>query len=88
MCSLDDKCLGIIAIGITGAINTSTKQDTTKILLVYNESDNTSVLCIDLGEGFRVDSFNNSTLVLSSFRPNFYSLLTLDINMLKMNGYE
>jgi hypothetical protein len=56
MCSLDDKCLGRIAIGITGAINTSTKQGTTKILLVDNESDNIPVLCIDLGEGFRADS--------------------------------
>ena len=68
----------------------STKQNNTKIiLLVDNEPDNTSVLSMGLeDEGFRVDSFNDPMLALSRFIPNFYSLLILDINMPKMNGYE
>src|SRR5581483_605583 len=74
----------------TGGIFMSTKQNNTKIiLLVDNEPDNTSVLSMGLeDEGFRVDSFNDPMLALSRFIPNFYSLLILDINMPKMNGYE
>jgi CheY-like chemotaxis protein len=65
----------------------STKQNNTKILLVDNEPDNTSVLSMGLeDEGFRVDSFNDPMLALSRFILNFYSLLILDINMPKMNG--
>lgn len=64
----------------------SIKQNTTKILLVDNELDNTSVLGMGLeDEGFMVDSFDDPMLALSRFRPNFYSLLILDINMPKMN---
>jgi CheY-like chemotaxis protein len=61
----------------------------TTILLVDNEPDNTSVLSMGLeDEGFKVDAFNDPILALSNFKPNFYSLLILDINMPKMNGYE
>ncbi len=38
--------------------------------------------------GFKVDAYNDPILALSNFKPNFYSLLILDINMPKMNGYE
>ena len=59
------------------------------ILLVDNESDNTCVLSMGLEDaGFKVDAFNDPMLALSNFKPNFYSLLILDINMPKMNGYE
>jgi two-component system, OmpR family, response regulator ChvI len=59
------------------------------ILLVDNEPDNTCVLSISLeDEGFKVDAFNDPVLALSNFKPNFYSLSILDINMPKMNGYE
>ena len=88
MFSLDDNSLGRTAIVIIGAINMSTKQDITIILLVDNEPDNTSVLSMGLeDEGYRVDSFNDPMLALSSFRSIFYSLLILDINMPKMSGY-
>ncbi len=61
----------------------------TTILLVDNEPDNTSVLSMGLeDEGFKVDVFNDPILALSNFKPNFYALLILDINMPKMNGYE
>ena len=40
------------------------------------------------GEGFDVDTFDNPKLALSSFRPNYYDLLLLDIKMPGMNGFE
>lgn len=65
------------------------KSVTTRILLVDNEPDNTSVLSMGLeDEGYRVDAFNDPIPTLSNFRPNCYSLVILDINMPKMNGYE
>jgi CheY-like chemotaxis protein len=61
----------------------------TRILLVDNEPDNTSVLSMGLeDEGYGVDVFNDSILALSNFKNNYYSLILLDINMPKMNGYE
>jgi CheY-like chemotaxis protein len=59
----------------------------TTILLVDNEPYNTSVLrmCLE-DEGFKVD---DPILALLNFKPNFYSLSILDINMPNMNnGYE
>ena len=65
------------------------KNIATTILLVDNEPDNISVLSMGLeDEGFKVDAFNDPILALSNFKPNFYALLILDINMPKMNGYE
>jgi CheY-like chemotaxis protein len=61
----------------------------TTILLVDNEPDNTSVLrmCLEV-EGFKVDSFNDPILALLNFKPNFYSLSILDINMPNMSSTE
>ena len=60
-----------------------------KILLVDDESDNTCVLGMGLEDaGFKVDAFNDPILALSNYKPNFYVLSILDINMPKMNGYE
>src|SRR5207302_3288297 len=65
------------------------KNIVTRILLVDNEPDNTSVLSMGLeDEGFKVDVFNDPILALSNFKPNFYALSILDINMPKMNGYD
>ena len=61
----------------------------TRILLVDNEPDNTSFLSMGLeDEGYKVDAFNDPILALSNFKPNYYSLVILDINMPKMNGYD
>jgi DNA-binding response OmpR family regulator len=39
-------------------------------------------------EGYGVHAFTNPILALSNFKPNYYSLVILDINMPKMNGYD
>jgi CheY-like chemotaxis protein len=60
-----------------------------RILLVDDEPDNSTIFKIALEDsGFDVDAFNNSTLALSNFKPDYYDLLILDIKMPKMNGYE
>ena len=62
---------------------------TTRLLLVDNEYDNISVLSMGLeDEGYIVDAFTDPILALSNFKPNYYSLVILDINMPKMNGYD
>jgi CheY-like chemotaxis protein len=37
---------------------------------------------------FKVYTHNDPLLALSQFKPNFYDLLLIDINMPKMNGFE
>jgi len=60
-----------------------------RILLVDDEPDITTVFTLGLEDNaYRVDAFNDRVLTLSNFRPNFYSLSILDINMPKMNGYD
>jgi DNA-binding response OmpR family regulator len=38
--------------------------------------------------GFNVDSYNDPVIAVSDFKPNFYSLLLLNIKMPNMNGFE
>jgi two-component system, OmpR family, response regulator ChvI len=60
-----------------------------RILLVDDEHDNNSIFTIGLQDaGFEVDAYNDPELALSSFKPDYYDLLVLDIRMPKMNGYE
>ena len=60
-----------------------------RILLVDDELDNSSIFKIALEDaGFEVDTYNDSELALSAFKPNYYDLLILDIRMPKMDGYE
>ena len=66
-----------------------TNNKLSRILLVDNEVDNTSLFRMVLEDnGFVVDVFNNSPLALSNFKPGFYDLLILDIRMPKMDGLE
>ena len=59
------------------------------ILIVDDDPDMTSVFSLGLqDEGFEVYAYNDPLEVLSKFRPNFYDLLLVDINMPKMNGIE
>ena len=58
-------------------------------LMAVDEADITFTLKKALEQsGFSLDVFNDPVLALSNFKPNFYSLSILDINMPKMNGYE
>ena|SRR5215204_3295588 len=59
------------------------------ILVVDDDPDLTSVFSLGLqDEGFEVYAYNDPSEALSQFRPNFYDLLLIDINMPKMNGIE
>ena len=37
---------------------------------------------------FKVNTYNNSLQALSEFKPDFYDLILIDINMPKMDGLE
>ena len=59
------------------------------VLIVDDDPDMTSVFSLGLqDEGFEVYTFNDPLVALSQFRPNFYDLLLVDINMPKMNGID
>ena len=59
------------------------------ILIIDDDPDMTSVFSLGLqDEGFEVYAYNDPLEVLSKFRPNFYDLLLVDINMPKMNGIK
>jgi DNA-binding response OmpR family regulator len=45
--------------------------------------------CLETNETtFRVCTYNDPLAALSDFKPNFYDLLLVDINMPLMNGFE
>lgn len=59
------------------------------ILIVDDDPDMTSIFSLGLqDEGFEVYTYNDPLDALSKFRPNFYDLLLVDINMPKMNGID
>ena len=59
------------------------------ILLIDDEPDITFTIKNILEDnGFKVDSFNDPTIALKSYRVNFYDLVILDIKMPKMDGFE
>lgn len=56
--------------------------------MVDDEADVNTALRIVLEQnGFIVDSFEDPRLALENFKPHFYDLLTLDINMPVINGF-
>jgi DNA-binding response OmpR family regulator len=60
-----------------------------RILVVDDEPDVNITLKLALeAEGFDVDTFDIPRLALSSFKPDYYDLLLLDIKMPGMNGFE
>src|SRR5919106_6496188 len=59
------------------------------VLIVDDDPDMTSVFSLGLqDEGIKVYTYNDPLEVLSQFKPNFYDLLLVDINMPKMNGID
>ena len=62
---------------------------TKRILLVDDEADIIFTMKDILEEeGFKVDTFNDPTIALESYRSNFYDLVILDIKMPKMDGFQ
>jgi DNA-binding response OmpR family regulator len=58
-----------------------------RILLVDDEPDNVRIFTIALRDaGFEVAAFVDPGLALSTFKPNYYDLLILDMRMLDMPG--
>jgi DNA-binding response OmpR family regulator len=60
------------------------------IFLVDDEHDNNNLIfTIGLQDaGFEVDAYTDAELALSSFKPDYYDLLLLDIKMPMMDGFE
>jgi CheY-like chemotaxis protein len=60
-----------------------------RILIVDDDPDMTSIFSIGLqDEGFEAYTYNDPLEALSNFKPYFYDLLLIDINMPEMNGFE
>jgi CheY-like chemotaxis protein len=56
---------------------------TTTYKAVIEESNNNN----DVNKRIEVYTYNNPVVALSEFKPNFYDLLLVDINMPHMNGF-
>jgi DNA-binding response OmpR family regulator len=60
-----------------------------RILIVDDDPDITSLFRTGLEDsGFEVYSYNDALEALANFKPHFYDLLLLDVNMPKMDGFE
>src|SRR5688500_5137495 len=65
------------------------QQGQKKILAVDDEADLTMLCSLALEyDGFKVDTFNDPQEALSSYKPDFYDLIILDIKMPKMDGFQ
>src|SRR5919109_1822409 len=68
---------------------TNDKAFSKAVLIIDDDPDVTTVFTLGLqDEGFDVYTYNDPLEALSKFKPNFYDLLLVDINMPKMNGIE
>jgi signal transduction histidine kinase len=73
---------------ISNSLN-SHKTRIKRIFLVDDDYDHTITFKAGLEiAGYEVDSYNDSTIALSNFKPNYYDLLLIDIKMPKINGFE
>ncbi|MPZ08145.1 MAG: response regulator [Nitrososphaeraceae archaeon] len=60
-----------------------------RIMVVDDEHDLTLFYRMSLEYyGFEVETFNESKQALSSFKPDYYDLIILDIKMPEMDGFE
>lgn len=68
---------------------TSTKNPPYRVLFVDDNKD--ILLTVQTGlesYGFIVDTFSNPSEALSSFKPELYDLVLIDIKMPQMSGFE
>jgi DNA-binding response OmpR family regulator len=67
-----------------------------RILIIDNDPDTTFTFKRAFEEAnqisgnkiFHVDAFSDPHVALSEFKPNFYDLMLIDINMPEMNGFD
>jgi DNA-binding response OmpR family regulator len=65
------------------------QQGQKKILVVDDEPDLTMLSKLALEyHGFKVDTFTDPQKALSNYRPGYYDLVILDINMPEMDGFQ
>jgi CheY-like chemotaxis protein len=62
--------------------------DNTDITKSFKEAIEDSNNNIEVNKRIEVYTSNNPVVTLSEFKPNFYDLLLVDINMPHMNGFE
>ena len=73
------------------ASSTATKTQNKRILIVDDNSDIAYTLRIGLennDSSMQVYSYDNPINALLDFKPNFYDLLLIDVNMPLMDGFE
>ena len=60
-----------------------------RIAIIDDEPDITAVLKLGLEQNeFSVETFNDPRLALSSFKPDYYDLVIIDIRMPFINGFD
>ncbi len=68
---------------------TSTSTVSSKLMAVDDESDITFTLKAVLEQsGFLLNVFNDPTIALIDFKPDYYGLILLDVKMSQMKGFE
>jgi DNA-binding response OmpR family regulator len=76
-------------IGSQGENITNNRAFSKTVLLIDDDPDMTTVFGLGLQDkGFDVHTYNDPLEALSQFKPNFYDLLLVDINMPEMNGID
>jgi DNA-binding response OmpR family regulator len=68
-----------------------------RILIVYDDPDTTFTFkkafdeayrIVGNNTSFRVNTYNDPNVALLEFKPDYYDLMLVDINMAEMNGFD